>query len=243
MKDQLKIGFIIADVDEYGDVESYLSNLGAEEGVLLGRKSQKLDIKTDDGKTFTVHSVLSGVGKVNAAAATAALICQGADAVISTGFSGCLLESGHPPVIIGTRYSEHDFDLTGLGYKPGEKPAEETYIYPADKILLESAENYFKDSLSGTLASGDRFVCSNAERDRVVADFSAVACDMETGAEASVCYFGKVRFLSIRNVSDNADDSAAGIYREEINTCPKINFFVEVLNWIFTLKDNKKLWS
>lgn len=242
MKENLKIGLIIADTEEFAPVKKELIKMGAKQNKILNHEAYSYDIALENGRVFSLCAVLCGIGKVNAAAVTTALVYMGVDAVVSTGFSGSLLEGKHSPVIIGNSYVEHDFDLTGLGYKWGEKPAQERYIYPADEILVNSAKEYFIGANVGPLATGDRFVCTTEEHDRVVKEFSAAACDMETGAEASVCYFGNVRFIAIRNISDNADESATESYRE-VNSSPEANFFTKVLDWTLGLKDNQNLWS
>ena len=42
---------------------------------------------------------------------------------------------------------------------------------------------------------------------------------METAAIASVCYFDNIPFLSIRKISDTADDTAETDYREMNDLC------------------------
>jgi adenosylhomocysteine nucleosidase len=61
----------------------------------------------------------------------------------------------------------------------------------------------------GLVASGDRFVSSDAEsRALRLALPGALAVEMEGAAIAQVCYDYAVPFGAVRTISDRADDSA-----------------------------------
>jgi adenosylhomocysteine nucleosidase len=58
----------------------------------------------------------------------------------------------------------------------------------------------------GRLLTVDRVITRPAEKLRLGEEHAAVACDMESMAVAEACREAKVRFLSVRMISDAADD-------------------------------------
>ncbi len=67
---------------------------------------------------------------------------------------------------------------------------------------------------------GDLFLADKERKDLYKETFNINEFDMETGAEASVCYDAGIPFLAIRQVSDTADDTAATSYREVNDSQP-----------------------
>ena len=114
------------------------------------------------------------------------------------------------------KFLEHDFDLTGIGYKPCEKPSQK-YIYDADNDLLRIAQSAIGKCEGGTAVCGDRFICNTSDRDFLRETFNATTCDMETAAIASVCDMANIPYLSLRRVSDDAGDDAYANY-SDMNT-------------------------
>ncbi len=84
---------------------------------------------------------LSGIGKVNAAVATAWIIREfAADCVINTGSAGGLgkgLKVGD--VVIGTETAHHDVDVTAFGYVWGQVP-QLPAVFVSDDLLVGKAK-------------------------------------------------------------------------------------------------------
>lgn len=240
MLKEFKVALIVADPAEYEPCEKRVLELGGAGDMAFGNKLVEIAKESCDER-LVLSVMLCGIGKVNAAAATSYFAANGYDAVVSTGFSGGLANTSGYDAVLGTKYLEHDFDLTVLGYKPAEKPGQE-YIYSCDEDLLEDYIASGKKCLCGTMVAGDCFISSDEKRDFFVNTFDAVACDMETAAEAAVCYKTGMRFLAIRKVSDNAGDSAAEDYTQT-NSSPETNWFSSVIDWILNLTENDKIWS
>lgn len=201
-----KIGIVIADIDEY---EPFLKTLSLK---------NDYDTPFNNSVTFKlgksqVYAVCSGVGKVNAAAATMFLITRGCEAIFNFGLSGELSGVRPGEFILPESFMEHDFDLTPLGYKPCEKPGQ-VYIYKADPDLIKIFNNKCGAGIKSLAVCGDRFISDTKTRDFFINEFSASSCDMETAAMASVCHLMGIPFLSLRRISDNASDDAAENYRE-----------------------------
>lgn len=204
-----KIGIVVADKDEY---EPFIKALGNPKYVSVPFKSS---VSFSCGGT-QAQALLCGIGKVNAASGTMYLVDSGCDIILNFGLSGGLQSVNRGEFILPERFLEHDFDLTPLGYKPCEKP-EQTYIYNSDKALVDRIAESGVAKPGGTAVCGDRFISSSADRDFLIKTFSAVSCDMETAAIASVCGFSNVPFVSLRRISDDASDDA----RESYNSMNK----------------------
>ena len=85
--------------------------------------------------------VRAGVGKVNAACCTQALIDHfPVSCVINTGIAGSLqakIDIGD--IVLATESVEHDMDVAALGYAPGVIPDMEEYCFKADEKLRRTA--------------------------------------------------------------------------------------------------------
>ena len=208
----IKIGIVVADNDEYKELKSYIEKGEYEDYSFLGRIGHKFNIKTNEGNA-EVMSILCGIGKVNAAAATMHLCDMGCDVILNYGLSGGISGVRRGDICLPDRFLEHDFDLTGIGYKLCEKPSQK-YIYEADCNLLKLFFYVLENYKSGTAVTGDCFICDKAVSDSLKNTFGATSCDMETAAIAYVCEFAKIPFLSIRRISDDAGDDALSSYRE-----------------------------
>ncbi len=210
-----KIGVILADVQEYIPFKNYFSEHLVKETKLGGDDAAVFELEKN-GKTAELIAVHCGIGKVNAANAAAALIYSfGVDTVLNAGLSGAVSKVNRGDIVAGTEYVECDVDLRAIGFDWGVKPDEEKFIRSADAELLKavtSLENY--KVKTGRLGTGDIFLADTKLKNEIKEQFSVVAFDMETGAIGTVCEKNGTAFLSIRKVSDDADDSSKDDYRE-----------------------------
>lgn len=162
--------------------------------------------------------VKCGVGMVNAAACTQAIIGQfGVNAVINTGIAGSLdssIEIGE--LVIASDAVNHVMDVSNLGYEPGQTPDVDTLAFKADPVLVSAICEIEQDfgivAHSGRVASGDFFVCSDEEKERITGLFGASCCEMEGAAIAQVCHLSGVPFAIVRAISDKADGSSSVDY-------------------------------
>ncbi|WP_416190830.1 5'-methylthioadenosine/adenosylhomocysteine nucleosidase [Neisseria sp. CCUG12390] len=175
------------------------------------------------GKRMVV--VLSGIGKVNAAVATAWVIHQFApDCVINTGSAGGLgkgLKVGD--VVIGERVAHHDVDVTAFGYAYGQVP-QLPPVFESDETLMKTAEaaaqSFQGAAVSrGLIVSGDQFVHSSERVAEIRSRFENVqAVEMEAAAIAQACFQLDTPFVVIRAVSDSADEKADISFEEFLKT-------------------------
>ncbi|MBR1921595.1 MAG: 5'-methylthioadenosine/S-adenosylhomocysteine nucleosidase [Kiritimatiellae bacterium] len=152
---------------------------------------------------------VSGVGKVNAAAATQKAIDAGADVVLNCGVAGGL----DPLMNVGDVYEiekavEYDFDLTMLnGTRIGTHNERDTPFFGC------RASGAFP---ARTLATGDRF--TNDERDvSVPLSLGATVKDMEGAAVAHVCEANGVPCRMLKCISDvHGKGEMTGQYKDNL---------------------------
>ncbi|MBP3390915.1 MAG: 5'-methylthioadenosine/S-adenosylhomocysteine nucleosidase [Clostridia bacterium] len=215
MKDFLKIGYIVADEDEYVPLRAMVDKLNAKRADFYSREGHSFCFE-DNGKKIEVHAILCGVGMVNATAAATYLAGEGADIILCSGLSGGISGIKRGEITIGTEYIEHDFDLTPLGYKMCEKPLQK-YVYKADETLLDVMCDIYPDLKRGVIVSGDCFIGDNNKKNYLKETFGAMSCDMESAAVAYVCDLAKIPFAAIRRISDDAGNDAGDSYSQMNN--------------------------
>lgn len=211
MNDLLKIGVVIADDDEYRPLLKYVKKYNGTEFQFYDKKGHILELQ-EDAKQIQIHMILCGIGKVNAAFAATYMAINNMDIILNCGLSGGISGVARGDIVIGTSFIEHDFNLTGFGYKLGEKPGQ-NYIYNGDEHLEKLFLDLFPQIKTGPMVTGDIFVNDSALRDNISKTFSPVACDMETAAIAFVANSAKIPFCSIRRISDDAGEDANTVYR------------------------------
>ncbi|MWJ28435.1 5'-methylthioadenosine/S-adenosylhomocysteine nucleosidase [Halomonas sediminis] len=155
----------------------------------------------------------SGIGKVNAAVATALLLERHSpDAIINTGSAGGFatdLEIGD--IIISSEVRHHDVDAVVFGYEIGQVPGMPA-AYPADSNLINVARSAI-DILGevqvreGLIATGDAFMADPARVEATRAQFpDMLAVEMEAAAIAQTCFMFDCPFVVIRALSDIPGD-------------------------------------
>lgn len=167
------------------------------------------------GRTCAVI-VRCGVGKVNAALCVQALADHFAVThVINTGVAGSLDGAiDIADIVVSTDAVQHDMDVTSLGYAPGQIPDLDVLAFPADPALRALALAAVKvaapgvRAFEGRIASGDQFVHSPNQRERIASLFKASCAEMEGAAFAQACYLNSLPFVIIRAISDKADGSS-----------------------------------
>ena len=214
MKNELKIGLVVADDMEYAAYEELVAS-SAIENNFFKRKGHRYEIVVCN-KKIVIDSILCGIGMVNAATAAMHLINSGADIILNYGLSGGISSVSRGEDIVGKSFLEYDFDLTCCGYKNCEKPAQE-YIYFANELLSDIISNQGGGLKKVNLASGDRFVSDPVLRDQLKNEFGINACDMETAAIAYVAHLTDTPFASLRRVSDDAGEDATEDYHDMNN--------------------------
>ena len=189
-----------------------------------------------EGKLYGKDVVLvqSRIGKVASASTATTLIDRfHPDCVIFCGTAGGVAPGLHVgDVVIGDRLVQHDFDC-GVPERIFEIPLLGIKYFEADKslnnALIKAVENYIKNDLhsdipacyldefgiksptvhTGTIASGDQFICDNQKHEWLYSHVDSLACvEMEGAAVAQVCYEFDVPCAVVRVISDSANDDS-----------------------------------
>ena len=131
-----------------------------------------------EGKRVAVAKC--GVGKVFAAICTEAMICRYAPSlVVNTGVGGAVADGlSTGSVVVATSLCQYDMDTSPLGDPVGLISGINKIYFDADKNAVETLSRIAKEQLGrvvvGTVCSGDRFVASKEEKDRILSLFETV---------------------------------------------------------------------
>ena len=212
--EKIKLGIIGAMESE---VELLVSMLEAKESRKIGKHTYFTGLLSGT----PVVIARAGVGKVNAAACTAAMILRFApEFILNTGVAGALgkgITVGD--VIIADCCIEYDLEYGSLGDARGSvfyPDSTSEIVMPADAELSAKLEDAAKavsggefEVKRGAVATGDKFVSSNAAREDILSAFpEALCCEMEGAAIAQVCRLHSVKYSVLRSMSDSADGEA-----------------------------------
>ena len=191
-----------------------------------------------------VMLALSGIGKVAAATTATALIEHfGVARIVFTGVAGGVGDGVHRgDVVVAQDYVQHDMDASPL-FPRWELPGYARTRLACDPVLtamlLEAASLCVTSASSlwglknihggahrahhGLVASGDRFVSTAQESERLrsslrAAGHDVLAVEMEGAAVAQVCHDYGLPFAAVRTISDRADDAAHGDFAQFVQT-------------------------
>ncbi|MEG1268521.1 MAG: 5'-methylthioadenosine/S-adenosylhomocysteine nucleosidase [Oscillospiraceae bacterium] len=184
---------------------------------LLREKMEKIENVEKCGINITTgvlcgHSValyLGGIGKSNTAATVQYSICTfKPDLFINIGLAGnctdCLPLGG---AVIATKLVYHDFDMSIAA-----QDAPHTEFYTPTTELVSLAERVCGSVgvkyICGTVATGDQFIQDASIKDDIVARTGACAVEMEGAAFAHIAQKNGAKYVSIKIMSDNADNDA-----------------------------------
>lgn len=150
-----------------------------------------------------------GIGKVNAAIGTTALIARfRPDAVVSTGCAGGIDEGLDVMDVVASRTTVYHDVWCGEGNAYGQVQGLPER-FASDERLLHTATRLADDPTiettirTGLICTGDKFISDPATLAQIKADFpDGLAVDMESAAIAHACHVHGVPFLSFRIVSD-----------------------------------------
>lgn len=161
----------------------------------------------------------SKIGKVFSTLTASTMIQHfGCDKLLFSGVAGGInpsLKIGD--LIVATKLSQHDLDITAFGHPMGYVPGGSVYV-EADKDLIaiskDVAKELGKTVQEGIIATGDQFVHDSNIKDNIVKNFNADALEMEGGSVAVVCNSLSVPFFILRAISDTADTDASFSFDE-----------------------------
>lgn len=194
----MKLAFILAMQSEYDHLLALLTDM---------KTSMAGPFECAVGHLNNAEIILfhAGIGKVNAAAATTALIHTfHPDRIISTGVAGGLDENIKiMDVVVSRSLVYHDM-WCGPGTEQGEvQGVAKSFIADSGMVRIAmSLPTEFKIH-AGLIVTGDQFITDFERKSEIKSSFpQALACDMESAAIAHVCFLYNVPFVSFRIISD-----------------------------------------
>jgi len=174
-----------------------------------------------------------GWGKVNSAVNAYKLISEHhPDCIISTGCAGGIAKDVHLlDVVVGAQVAYHDCwygepnEYGQVQGFPARFEAHSTLLAAARSLLTATGKEPVRVPQGepgtgiaspkashaklhfGLIASGDRFVAGPADNAFVLGHFpDALACDMESGSICQDCHMYDTPFMSMRVISDTAEE-------------------------------------
>ncbi len=168
------------------------------------------------GKICGIEAVAAkcGVGKVFAAICAQTMILSfSPDLIINTGVAGNLSEDLRiGDIALSSAVVQHDMDTSPLGDPVGLISGINIIEIKSDlssALVVQSClDELGINSKIGIIASGDQFIASPEKKVEIKERFGAISCEMEGAAVGHVCYVNGVKFLVVRAISDDADNSS-----------------------------------
>jgi adenosylhomocysteine nucleosidase len=159
-----------------------------------------------------------GIGKVFASLAAEIMILRYSPSLlVNTGVGGAL-KSGLRPcdVVVADSLVQHDMDTSAIGDPKGLVSGINVINFEADsracEILVQTARSLGLNVKLGRIATGDKFIASKEEKDRIASDFGADGCEMEGCAVAQTAFVNGAPFAVVRAISHSADGEATMDY-------------------------------
>ncbi len=149
-----------------------------------------------------------GIGKVAAAMGTTVLLEHyDVSAIINTGVAGGLLKQQEVlDVVVSTKVAHHDIEGPVEFFQKGYD--NNPYCYLSDDGLVQVVTSILQETQQvfvGPIASGDSFVYTEQQVDKILKEFPESICaEMEAAGIAQVCSHYRKPFVVIRSLSDVA---------------------------------------
>ena len=216
----MKIGIICASDSEIAPFLSMSDRFEVTEKAMLKFFSGKI------GNTDVV-TLFSGVGKVNAAIAAQILADTfKCGAIINSGTAGSMSDGVKIfDTVVSTEVVYHDMDediLTEF------HPYIPSCFFKSDRRLIDAARAVLRETqgshsiLFGRMATGDRFIKDETTKAQIKALYAPLSIDMETASIAHVCYVNNIPFISVRTITDNANDGGSENFEENCDKASRI---------------------
>ena len=201
----MKIGIITAMADETTPLYQKMGKATGEINV-AGVTIFKFEI---DGNEILL--VRSGVGEIRSAMTFQLLVDRfDVDMVLNFGFVGSLdnrFDVGD--LVLAEKIVHYQFDTSILDNVPvGQYDGNDSIYFTTDKGLMSKVQKELDTPLPQVIvASGDKFIASRDDKE-YLRSFGADICEMECAGLVIASVRNNVPLLSIKVISDKADESA-----------------------------------
>lgn len=170
-----------------------------------------------NGKEFV--GIVSGVGKIKASAATEHLLSHNSvSKVLNFGMAGGIDASVNIGDIINVTASyDNDEDLSAFGH---------------DKVKRHLMGIEHLDYQKGVCVSGDKFVNDYQESKTINEKYNALCYEMELSGISLICNMHEVPIISIKYISDKADENAENDFDESLKNAANqfSDFIIATIN-------------
>lgn len=148
-------------------------------------------------------------------------------------------------LIVATKLSQHDLDITAFGHPMGFVPGGSVFVNADEDLIAlskEVAQDLGKNIQEGVIATGDQFVHDEKVKENIVKHFNADALEMEGASVAVVCKSLAVPFFILRAISDTADTDASFSFDEFMESSAVISaeFIMKMVDKIVIPSNNAK---
>lgn len=210
----MRIGIITALAEEMMPIYDKLGNVAAE-SVIHGVRIRHIRLGAD-----SIYLATGGVGEVNAALTLQMLVDMfDIEVALNFGFVGTLNPAiGVGELVIADRVCYYQFDTSQIdGTKVGQYLDNDDIYFYLDELLVEKTLAAIgKPMKRVAAASGDAFVADSKIKRRLTEKFGCDICEMELAGLAIACRRNEIPLLSIKAVSDKADDGAPVSFEEAL---------------------------
>jgi adenosylhomocysteine nucleosidase len=165
-----------------------------------------------------VPVVYTGIGKINATiSATETIMRTRCRVIINLGTAGSAKFKTHELVEVSS-FVQRDMDISPLGFSVGETPFDPI---PKEIDLMP----FFRELPRGVCGTGDSFETGKAK-------LNCDLVDMEGYAIAKVCRRFGVQFISLKYITDGADQNAHTDWQENLIHGSKklIEYYLKMVN-------------
>lgn len=202
----MRIGIITALAEETLPIYSKIGTV-IEQSYIAGANVYKIETNNDK-----IYLACSGTGEIRAAQTTQMLIdLFDVEAILNFGFVGSLNPSLNIGDLVIPEKAVHSaFDCRFIdGTRLGQYDRRSDFYFYFDANLISYVRNVLPiNTKTVTLSSEDAFIADKKKKQELRKLFDADICDMESIGILLVCERNDVPALSIKVVSDSADDVA-----------------------------------
>ena len=203
----MRIAIITAMAEETMPLLKKLGSSLKDESKISGVEVKKFELSND-----TIYLATSGVGEIKAALAVQLLKdLFDVEAVLNFGFVGALNPAlSIAELVVCERVCHYQFDISALNnIEVGRySDHDDRYFYLDKNLIARVLANVGRPIRQVTVASGDKFVSSAKDKGPLKNEFLADICEMELAGIAIACERNNLPLLSLKVVSDKADESA-----------------------------------
>ncbi|MBO4323551.1 MAG: 5'-methylthioadenosine/S-adenosylhomocysteine nucleosidase [Clostridia bacterium] len=193
-----KIGMVVALQKE---ITPFLKRIGAD---IKTEKRFGFEIMEFELSGKSIICINSGMGEINAAAATQTLIAvYGVETIINFGVCGALGDISVLETVLVKGVVYYEFDLSPIDpLKVAQYPGEESEVIATDENLRLAVKKSLPGIEEVICASADKFVADEKIKKDLQRRFGAEICEMESAAVLITCKNVGVPCLIVKAISD-----------------------------------------